>query len=174
MGKPAARLGDKIFCPQKGHGTNQIETGSPDVFLNGMPAARVGDKAACGDAIVRGNSSVLINGKPAAFLGCSTAHGGLIINGSDNILIGECSTITIPCEDYNIHQNDPEHEYDQHFELVDQDGKPANDFAYTINTSQGILDGEVCEQGKTAKVSTKEPEEVTLNEVYQTRIGIRA
>ena len=34
-GKPAARLGDPTDCPKKGHGTNPIAAGSPDVLFDG-------------------------------------------------------------------------------------------------------------------------------------------
>ncbi|MEH6687960.1 MAG: PAAR domain-containing protein [Halopseudomonas sabulinigri] len=88
-GKPAARLGDPTACPQKGHGTNPVVTGSADVLIDGVPAARMGDTTACGSSLVGGViPNVLINGKPAAVLGSMGNHGNAVIAGSGTVLIG--------------------------------------------------------------------------------------
>jgi len=88
-GKPAARLGDPTACPQKGHGTNPVVTGSADVLIDGVPAARMGDTTACGSSLVDGvASTVLINGKPAALLGSTGNHGNVVIAASGTVLIG--------------------------------------------------------------------------------------
>lgn len=88
-GKPAARLGDATQCPKKGHGSNAIISGSPDVLFNGRPAARLGDKTACGSAIVgKVIPNVLINGRPAVVSGSTGTHGDVVVGGSGNIFIG--------------------------------------------------------------------------------------
>lgn len=88
-GKPAARLGDPTDCPKKGHGTNPIAAGSPDVLFDGIPAARMGDTTACGSSLVGAViPSVLINGKPATTVGTTGNHGNPVIAGSGTILIG--------------------------------------------------------------------------------------
>jgi len=88
-GKPAARLGDATQCPKKGHGSNAIVSGSPDVLFNGLPAARQGDTTACGSAIVgQVIPNVLINGRPAVVTGSTGTHGDLVIGGSGDIFIG--------------------------------------------------------------------------------------
>lgn len=88
-GKPAARVGDPTACPQTGHGTNPIITGSADVMIDGLPAARMGDSTACGSSLVGGViPNVLINGKPAAVFGSIGNHGNSIIAGSGTVLIG--------------------------------------------------------------------------------------
>lgn len=88
-GKPAARLGDPTDCPKKGHGTNPIVSGSPDVLFDGMPAARQGDATGCGSALSDNlTSNVLINGKPVATLGSLGDHGNVIIGGSGTVIIG--------------------------------------------------------------------------------------
>lgn len=89
-GKPAARLSDPTTCPVPGHGTPPIQSGSPDVLVNGLPAARLGDLASCGQAISGAYSStVFINGKNAATVGSTLSHGGVIIGGSGDVLIGD-------------------------------------------------------------------------------------
>lgn len=91
--KPAARLGDPTACPQTGHGTNLIASGSPDVLFDGLPAARQGDASACGGAMSGALiANVLINGKPAAVLGSVGSHGNLVIAGSGSVIIGDSHT----------------------------------------------------------------------------------
>lgn len=52
-GKPVARIGDTVSCPQKGHGgTTTIVTGSSNMDLDGRKAARHGDKTACGATLL--------------------------------------------------------------------------------------------------------------------------
>lgn len=88
-GKPAARLSDATQCPKKGHGSNAIASGSPDVLFNGIPAARQGDTTACGSAISgQVIPSVLINGRPAVVTGSTGSHGDVVVGGSGNIFIG--------------------------------------------------------------------------------------
>ncbi|WP_223516647.1 PAAR domain-containing protein [Pseudomonas sp. GL-B-19] len=48
-GKPAARKTDSVSCPRCG-GT-AIESGSPNVFFDGLPAARVTDCTTCGSVL---------------------------------------------------------------------------------------------------------------------------
>lgn len=48
-GKAVARIGDKVTCPQKGHGgVTVIVTGDITNNIDGNPVARHGDKTACG------------------------------------------------------------------------------------------------------------------------------
>lgn len=52
-GKPIARIGDKVSCPQNGHGgTTVIVSGDPTCIVDGMPVARHGDKTACGATLI--------------------------------------------------------------------------------------------------------------------------
>lgn len=89
-GKPAARLSDPTTCPVPGHGTPPIQSGSPDVHINGLPAARLGDLASCGQTISGAYSAtVFINGRNAATVGSTLSHGGVIIGGSGDVLIGD-------------------------------------------------------------------------------------
>lgn len=88
-GKPAARQGDPVDCPKKGHSKNSITSGSPDVLFNGQPAARLGDTTACGSTLSgQVIPNVLINGRPAVVLGSTGSHGEVVIGGSGDIVIG--------------------------------------------------------------------------------------
>lgn len=56
-GKRIARLGDKVSCPQKGHGgTTVIVSGDPTCLIDGKPVARQGDKTACGATLIASQS----------------------------------------------------------------------------------------------------------------------
>lgn len=57
QGKRIARVGDKVTCPQRGHGgTTVIATGDPTCMIDGKPAARHGDVTACGATLISGQS----------------------------------------------------------------------------------------------------------------------
>ena len=51
-GKRIARVGDKVTCSIRYHGTTVIVTGDPTMIIDGKPAARYGDKCACGATLV--------------------------------------------------------------------------------------------------------------------------
>lgn len=51
-GRGIARVGDRVTCPKKGHGTTVIVTGDPTMIIDGKPAARHGDKCACGATLL--------------------------------------------------------------------------------------------------------------------------
>jgi uncharacterized Zn-binding protein involved in type VI secretion len=51
-GKRLARVGDKVTCPKRGHGTTEIVTGDPTMIIDGKAAARDGDKTACGATLI--------------------------------------------------------------------------------------------------------------------------
>jgi uncharacterized Zn-binding protein involved in type VI secretion len=59
-GKQIARVGDKVTCPQRGHGGVTVSaTGDPTCLIDGQPAARHGDKTACGATLLssQGNTT---------------------------------------------------------------------------------------------------------------------
>jgi uncharacterized Zn-binding protein involved in type VI secretion len=51
-GTRIARVGDKVTCPKRGHGTTVIATGDPTMMIDGQAAARHGDKTACGATLL--------------------------------------------------------------------------------------------------------------------------
>ncbi len=55
-GKMIARVGDRVTCPQKGHGVNVIVSGDPTFIVDGRPIARHGDKTACGAMLIASQS----------------------------------------------------------------------------------------------------------------------
>lgn len=56
-GKPIARMGDKVACPQlypnkSPHGVNPIVEGDPKYLIDGVPIALHGHKTACGCSLI--------------------------------------------------------------------------------------------------------------------------
>ena len=48
-----ARVGDKVTCPRRNHGsTTVIVSGDPTCIIEGKAAARHGDKTACGATLI--------------------------------------------------------------------------------------------------------------------------
>lgn len=86
-GKPAARKTDTVSCPRCG--ATAIDSGSPNVFFDGLPAARVTDCTTCGSVLTMGAmSSVKINGQASLVIGSQGTHGDTITGGSSSIVIG--------------------------------------------------------------------------------------
>lgn len=58
-GKPIARVGDQVTCPQKDHGgVTTIISGDPTCLIDGKPAARDGDMTACGAKLIASQGNV--------------------------------------------------------------------------------------------------------------------
>jgi uncharacterized Zn-binding protein involved in type VI secretion len=51
-GKGVARVGDKVSCPIKNHGTCPIVSGDPTMIVDGKAVARHGDKTSCGAVLI--------------------------------------------------------------------------------------------------------------------------
>jgi len=83
-----------------GHGnypSRVIQSGSPNVFINGKPAARVGDSLGShsytdesgththSGNISSGSNNVFVNGMAKANVGSSISCGGSIVSGSSNV-----------------------------------------------------------------------------------------
>ncbi|PWF42679.1 PAAR domain-containing protein [Massilia glaciei] len=48
MGRAVARVGDRCFCPQRGHEICVIAEGDPKVLIDGIPVAFEGHLTSCG------------------------------------------------------------------------------------------------------------------------------
>jgi uncharacterized Zn-binding protein involved in type VI secretion len=88
---PVSRLGDPV---QHGcYGEHTLNSGSGNVFANGIPMSRVGDTVTvhcCGPAChsgahCTGSAKVFTNGKPQARIGDPIDCGSIIVGGSGNV-----------------------------------------------------------------------------------------
>lgn len=55
-GKRIARVGDKVYCPKKGHGTTEIVTGDNTMIIDGKAVAHHGCKTSCGATLISSQS----------------------------------------------------------------------------------------------------------------------
>lgn len=55
--KKVARVGDKVTCPKRGHGTCEIVSGDTNLIIDGRAIARDGDKTACGAVLIASQST---------------------------------------------------------------------------------------------------------------------
>jgi uncharacterized Zn-binding protein involved in type VI secretion len=59
-GKAMARVGDKVTCPKRGHGSvTVVVSGDPTCMVDGQAAAREGDKTACGATLLSSQSNAV-------------------------------------------------------------------------------------------------------------------
>ena len=102
MGKPAARIGDRVQgichhgrddCPHPWSGT--IVAGSDTVLTDGKPVARIGDNIAtscphCGRATIVGGSDSVLAQKPIAHIGdrvVSPGGQGTIVGSGETVIV---------------------------------------------------------------------------------------
>jgi uncharacterized Zn-binding protein involved in type VI secretion len=60
-GRRIARVGDRVTCPKKGHGTNEIVTGDPSFVMDGKAVAYHGCKTACGATLISSQAVTTID-----------------------------------------------------------------------------------------------------------------
>lgn len=174
MSNKAATIGD-IGTAHGGFPPTPIITGSQDIIIDYKPAARVGDSltphtkpksSPHARTITTGSSTVFFNGKAAAITGSKVSCGGIII-GSSSVIVGDrVPSATAPLNIAGL--------FDEHFCLMDrQTNIPFQHLAYGMTSAKGAVEGIVDARGKTSKVKGEAEEYLTLDYVFQTRIGVR-
>lgn len=58
LGRPVARVGDRVTCPMQGHGLAVIIEGDPDWLIDGRPVALEGHLTSCGATLIATVASV--------------------------------------------------------------------------------------------------------------------
>ncbi|PJG59920.1 type VI secretion system PAAR protein [Aeromonas cavernicola] len=174
MTRKAATVGD-MGTDHDGFPPTPIIAGSQDIFIDHKPAARVGDPLAPhakpgspphDRVITTGSKTVFFNGKPAALTGSEVGCGGVII-GSSSVMIGDIvPPMSAPLNISGL--------FDGHFCLLDgETGAPFQHFAYGMTSTKGLVEGVIDANGNTSKVKGEAEENLTLDYVFQTRIGLR-
>ncbi|KAB7669754.1 type VI secretion system PAAR protein [Plesiomonas shigelloides] len=174
MSKKAATIGD-IGTDHDGFPPTPIIEGSQDIIIDSKPAARVGDAlephAKPGSpphdrAITTGSTTVFFNGKPAALTGSKVGCGGVIIGGSSVIIGDMAPSVATPLNLASL--------FDEHFCIMDcETDAPFEHLAYGMTSSKGLVEGMVDANGKTSKVKGETEDNLTLDYVFQTKIGLR-
>ena len=145
-GKGLARVGDKVSCPQRGHGgTTVIVSGDPTMIIDGRAVARHGDKTACG--------ATLIAGQAVAYIDANSDLGSV----SPGLVAGPTATVKAKEQqaDAVLAQK-----YDLHF-LVQDDktGQPVSGAPYQIALASGkMISGKTNAQGLTELIAADTPE----------------
>lgn len=93
---PAASYETALTSGHGCHPPQNVDTGSPDTYINGIPAARVDDPVTahtCGNdthssTVSTGQTNVFINGKHAGIIGSGVQCGGIVAEGSRDTFIG--------------------------------------------------------------------------------------
>lgn len=152
-GKAVARIGDKVTCPQKGHGNiTTIVTGDQTVLIDGSPVARHGDKTACG--------ATLISSQIATHVDYESSADGRARNTNSANVQAATSNLTSPSDTKPV--------YDLQFVLKgDKTGTPQAGVPYRITLEDGqVVTGRTDKNGLTQKVCANYPAKATIEAPY--------
>lgn len=147
-GKAIARIGDKVTCPQKGHGSvTTIVTGDLTAIIDGNPVARHGDQTACGATLISSQILTYVDEGSSSGRGASSAPAAA----------SAASSLADT-------DNDVNHAYDLQFLVQgDKTGKPMANTPYKITLDNGReFTGKTDKNGLTKKVSADYPAQATL------------
>lgn len=149
-GKPVARVGDRVTCPKKGHGSvTTIVTGDVTAIIDGRPLARHGDKTACGAMLISSQMIAVVDEGSSAGQDASSAPAG-------------------PAGTSSLMGNEAKHAYDLQFLVQgDKSGKPMANTPYKIMLDDGRdFFGKTDKNGLTQKVGADYPAQATLIAPY--------
>lgn len=148
-GKAVARIGDKVTCPQKGHGSvTAIVTGDQTAIIDGSPVARHGDKTACG--------ATLLSGQILTYCDTESSQGGTRKAGSN------ASNTATAAPALTDGQGLPHNEM---ITVVDENGEPVPNFHYAAQVEgKAISSGITNAQGETIRFRTgTTPKQIMLS-----------
>lgn len=145
-GKGIARVGDKVYCPKKGHGTTVIVTGDNTMIIDGKAVAYHGCKTSCGATLISGQAVTTVEfggGAGAAGKSSASAAAGA----------GAAASSALSLSDV----------YDDQFELRDDAGVQLADTPYTVKLPSGeLVHGATDEQGRTARYQTDDAQTLEI------------
>lgn len=141
-GKRIARVGDKVTCPKKGHGTNAIVTGDLTMVIDGKAVAYHGCKTACGATLISSQMVTTVEfggGSGSAAVAANTGPGAAAAE-------------------------EPVQEFDEQIRAVDEaTGQPLADLAYFVQTASGRkFSGRTNAEGLCERISTQDAEELQV------------
>jgi uncharacterized Zn-binding protein involved in type VI secretion len=171
MSKAPARLNDAVSNSE--HGDGNITSGTNTVTFEGQAAACEGDSVTFADetngAIQQGNACVMINGKRVALVGDQTTEAGTLQQGASSIKIDEGDPFVFIGGNVEFGKNvfikcKPRPAFNQHFALFDQKtGEAMTGVDYVLKTpSRGLIEGILCDAGKTSHVNADQSEQAEL------------
>lgn len=154
-GKAVARIGDKVTCPQKGHGSvTTIVTGDLTAIIDGQPVARHGDKTACGATLISSQILTYVDNQS------TVSH-----SSSGNSFAQSAATGDRVASDSLRHEIQ--------FQALDAEtGKPAPHSPYVVTReggarTEGVTDG----NGLTEIIKADKPEDVSVHFYFLSPAG---
>jgi uncharacterized Zn-binding protein involved in type VI secretion len=167
-GKMLARVGDKVTCPARGHGSvTVIVSGDPTFIVDGQPVARHGDKTSCGATLL---SSQVVTYVDAETSSLGTSVDGLAINLASSASVAASASASASATasasastSTSTSTSKLSVGYDQHFALQDDlTGAPLVNRFYRIKWSGGTAEGRTDAAGRTQKIAASAPEDATI------------
>ncbi|WP_106076898.1 PAAR domain-containing protein [Chromobacterium amazonense] len=144
FGKNVAVVGDSVSCPKDGHVNCVIVEGDPSWSIGGKAVALEGHSVSCGAKLIStlGQVTRSYDGSGAATTGLSAVESLAVAAGKP-----------LPPEKFN-----------QHFQVVDQDGKPVSDFPVHLEMPDGsISEVKTSAAGKTEIVGGEAGQKIGLH-----------
>jgi uncharacterized Zn-binding protein involved in type VI secretion len=168
-GKRIARVGDKVTCPKKGHGTNVIVTGDLTMVIDGKAVAYHGCKTACGAMLISGQSVTTVDfggGGAAASASAAraTASAPLQASGASPAARSQVATAEGSPAPATAATTEL---LGLRFQAISPDGSPLAGRPYTVTRAggaqqRGVTDG----QGLTEPIEVTDPEQVAVHFMF--------
>lgn len=142
-GKRIARVGDKVTCPKKGHGTGVIIDGDISFLIDGKAAVYHGCKTSCGAMLISSQSVTTLDLSGGNGAAASSARSGAAAAPAEKQLV---------------------HAFDEQIRAVDETtGEPLPDLAYFVKTATGkTFTGRTNAEGLCERIGTSDAEELQV------------
>ena len=162
-GKGLARVGDKVTCPQRGHGgTTVIVSGDPTMIVDGKAVARHGDKTACGATLIAGQVVAFVDERGDVQSSAPSAPASALqLAKAGQSLASSASPATA---------------YDMHFRVQDiRTGAPVSGMPYRISLASGqAISGTTDANGLTQLIGSGSPESASLDVPFYGNVAPKA
>jgi uncharacterized Zn-binding protein involved in type VI secretion len=149
-GRRIARVGDKVHCPKKGHGTVEIVAGDNTMIIDGKAVAYHGCKTSCGATLI---SSQVVT---------SVEFGSGTAAPATSAVLGAPASLAADCSSASEDQSDAP--FDEQFRAVDaKSGKTIEGLAYFVRVSSGVTySGFTDAQGLVPRIQTDQAETIQI------------
>ena len=149
-GKGIARVGDKVYCPKKGHGTTEIVTGAPSFIVDGKAVAYHGCKTSCGAMLISSQAVTTLN----------FGSGG---SGAATATFSAAGPVSQTRQANQANEAEQAEKADQRFLLLDEVTKePLVNRLYRLKFRGSTMDGRTDTEGRTFAVAGAVGEEVEI------------
>ncbi|WP_083339097.1 PAAR domain-containing protein [Chromobacterium sphagni] len=144
FGKAVAVVGDSVTCPKQGHVNCTIVEGDPSWTIDGKGIALDGHKVSCGATLISTLSNVT-----RSYEGSGVASTGGGAAADQAMAIGKPH---------------PPEAFNQHFQVVDQDGQPLTDLPVHLEMPDGTISAVTTSAaGKTEIIGGQAAQKIVLH-----------